>query len=255
VTRRPGSDALQEVLAGAAEVVAAALAQVVDRRPSSEVPGQYALDVVTDAVVVPYLVGAGLGVLSEESGLHHGDRDVVVVVDPVDGSTNASRSLPWYACSLCAVDADGPVAARVVNLATGEVFSAERGRGARCDGVPLDGHPAARRLDEAIVGFNGLPTRHWGWSQARVLGAAALDLCAVAAGRLDGYVELVDGLAPWDYLAATLVCREAGAVVADAHGRPLEVLDPTARRAPVAAGTPELLEHLLAQRGADGGAS
>src|SRR5690606_36729785 len=104
---------------------------------------------------------AGVGVLSEESGLHHPEREVVVVVDPVDGSTNASRSLPCYACSLCAVDAEGPLAARVVNLATGEAFTAERGGGARCDGEPLAAVGAAE-LADAAVRFNGTPTAHWG---------------------------------------------------------------------------------------------
>src|SRR4051794_17727285 len=66
-------------------------------------PGQYFSDLAADPAAVEMLVSAGCGVLSEESGLHHPDRDVVVVLDPVDGSTNASRALPWFATSLCAV--------------------------------------------------------------------------------------------------------------------------------------------------------
>ena len=64
------------------------------------------------------LTGNGLGVLSEESGRHHPDRAITVVIDPVDGSTNASRGIPWFATSLCAVDTDGPLAALVINLAS-----------------------------------------------------------------------------------------------------------------------------------------
>ena len=75
------------------------------------------------------LLPGGVGVLSEESGRHDADRDIVVVVDPLDGSTNAAHGIPWYAMSLCAVDAEGPLAALVVNLATGERFEADAGRG------------------------------------------------------------------------------------------------------------------------------
>src|SRR5207248_2509612 len=74
------------------------------------------------------------GVLSEESGRHHADRAVTVVVDPLDGSTNASRGIPWFATSLCAVDDEGPLAALVVNLVDGTTYRAERGQGATVDG-------------------------------------------------------------------------------------------------------------------------
>ena len=75
-----------------------------------------------------------------------------------------------------------------------------------------------------------------GWAQFRCLGAAALDLCAVADGTLDGYVDCVtDAHGVWDYLGALLVCREAGVIVEDANGRILCVLDRSVRRTPVAA--------------------
>ncbi len=91
--------------------------------------GQYRHDVLVDDLVVPSLSAAGFRVLSEESGLV-GSGEVTVVVDPVDGSTNGSLGLPWYATSLCAVDAEGPWVALVANLATGERFRAVRGGGA-----------------------------------------------------------------------------------------------------------------------------
>ena len=132
----PGEDVL-EVLAAASRVVAAALIGIDDWLPAGGRPGQYALDLVADEPVCELLLDHGFGVLSEESGLHHADRDIVVVVDPVDGSTNASRRIPYYNTSLCAVDADGPLAALVVNQATGERFDAVRGGGARCQGAPI----------------------------------------------------------------------------------------------------------------------
>lgn len=242
-----GDDDLLGLLREAARRTADTLLSLVDRRPTTVVAGQYELDLATDAVVVPFLLDAGLGVLSEESGLHHPEREVVVVVDPVDGSTNASRHLPWCASSLCAVDADGPRVALVQNLATGEAFDAIRGRGARCGGRAIAPAPVTT-LREALVLFNGVPGGYWGWNQARVLGSAALDLCLVAAGRADAYVDLHGALGPWDYLAALLVCREAGVEVVDAGGRELVVLDHAARRSPVAAATPGLLAEVLARR-------
>ena len=237
-----------EALRGAVQVVQDALTTIDDWRPGGERLGQYALDLVADAPVTRYLTAAGFGVLSEESALHHPDRDVVVVVDPVDGSTNASRRIPYYATSLCAVDADGPLAATVVNLPTGETFEAVRGGGATRDGEPI--HPShTTTLPDALVAVNGLPGAHWGWAQFRSFGAAALDLCAVACGRIDGYVDATPGQhGPWDYLGGLLVCQEAGAVVHDAQGRDLVALEHAARRMPVAAATPELLEALTAAR-------
>lgn len=232
----------------AVAVVHEALATIEDWRPGGERLGQYALDLVADAPVTRSLVEDGFGVLSEESGLHHPEREIVVVVDPVDGSTNASRRIPYYATSLCAVDADGPLAALVVNLATGERFDAIRGGGARRDGEAIHASNTTA-LPDALVAVNGLPERHWGWAQFRSFGAAALDLCAVACGRIDGYVDATPGQhGPWDYLGGLLVCREAGAHVVDAHGRDLVALAHEARRMPIAAATEPLLGALTAAR-------
>ena len=101
----------------------------------------------------------------------------------------------------------------------------------------------------AIVGISGPPGGAYGWAQFRALGASALDLCLVAAGTLDAYVDMsVDAHGVWDYLAATLVCAEAGAVVVDAMGRELVALEHAARRTPVGAATPALLDALLGVR-------
>ncbi len=98
------------------------------------------------------------------------------------------------------------------------------------------------------MGVWGLPASNPGWAQFRCLGAAALDLCAVADGTLDGYVDCVeDAHGVWDYLAALLVCQEAGVTVVDARGRDLCVLDRSARRTPVAAAGTTLHEALLSR--------
>jgi len=242
-------DALVEVLREAATAVRAALDTLDDWGLAGTRPGQYRSDLAADDAALAVLDKAGLGVLSEETGLHNADRDIVVALDPVDGSTNASRRLPWYASSLCAVDGDGALAAYVVNQATGEWFEAVRGGGARTTGNAQVLSSATEALNAAVVGLSGWPPRHGGWKQMRALGAAALDLCAVAAGRLDAYVDFSwNAHGPWDYLAGMLVCQEAGAVVADAFGRDLVCLEHDCRRTPVAAATPSLLADLVALR-------
>jgi myo-inositol-1(or 4)-monophosphatase len=192
--------------------ITAALSLVEDWSPQTGATThqQYALDLTADGPAVEVLTGAGFGVLSEESGHHHPERAITVVMDPVDGSTNASRQVPWYATSLCAVDAEGPRAALVVNLA-------------------LCGHPQAKGP----------------WAQTRVMGAAALDLASVANGRFDAYLDNTVGiLGPWDYLGGVLLVTEAGGVVADVQGRDLVTLEHGAKRGVVAAANAEILDGL-----------
>lgn len=225
--------------------VADALSELGDWGHSGNRPDQYNHDVVADHIMVGGLHDAGFRVLSEESGMT-GEGDIIVVVDPVDGSTNASRALPWYATSLCAVDERGPLAADVANLATGDRYRAIRAMGAEADHVDL-GPSSCRALSEALLSFAGLPPEHGGWNQFRSYGAAALDLCGVAAGTFDGFVDVSRSHRVWDYLGAWLICREAGVAVVDGLGRDLLILSGESR-APVAAATPELLEQVLAMQ-------
>ena len=231
-----------------ADAVAAAFAEVRDFGPSGHRDGQYTLDVVANDAALVVLRRAGVGVLSEESEFEPGRTGEVVVIDPIDGSTNASRGVRYFATAMCLVDADGPSVALVANQATGERYWALRGGGAWCDGVRI-GPTDCTDVADAIVGLNGLPPHPLGYRQSRVLGAVALDLCHVAAGVFDGYVDcVVEAHGAWDYLASVMICREAGAHVVDLHGRDLLVLEPSARRTPIAAATPELLAQLLASR-------
>jgi myo-inositol-1(or 4)-monophosphatase len=237
-----------EVLHGVVTAVAASLEGLDDWGLAGTRPGQYRSDLIADRAALAVIEEAGFGALSEESGLHATERPIWVVLDPVDGSTNASRKLPWWATSVCAIDAEGPLAAVVANQATGTRFEASRGGGARCDGAPI-GPTSCRSMRSAIVGLSGYSTRWLGWAQYRALGAAALDLCAVAAGNLDAFIDCAaHSLAPWDYLGGVLICQEAGAVVQEAFGRDLVVREPGVRRAPLAAATPELLAEALAGR-------
>lgn len=235
----------------AAEAVGKVLRDTVDWGASGLRVGQYAVDLAADRACLDVLYGAGFRVLSEESGVtiaEGGDPGApVVVVDPVDGSTNASRQVPWFATALCLVVDDVPTVATVANHATGDVFTAVRGGGALRNGQPCR-PTAVTALHDAIVGVSGLPTHDYGWSQFRALGASAPDICNVACGITDAWCDMNEHHGVWDYLASVLIAEEAGCVVGEIHGRDLCVLDHTARRGPIVAATPELFDALLAER-------
>jgi myo-inositol-1(or 4)-monophosphatase len=143
------------------------------------------------------------------------------------------------------LDDSGPLAARVVNLATGTVYRAERGAGATRDGRPIAPSDVVE-LRRAMIGLSGYARRYLGWRQYRTLGAAALDLCAVADGTLDGYLDCArDAHGPWDYLGGLLICTEAGVAIAEREGRELICREAHERRSPVAGATAELLGELV----------
>jgi myo-inositol-1(or 4)-monophosphatase len=242
------ADEVLEVLNQVADAVRSALDGLDDWGLAGTRQSQYRSDLVADRAALDVIEAAGYGCISEESGEHHLDRSIVVVLDPVDGSTNASRGLPWWATSACALDAEGPLAAVVVNQAIGTRFAAIRGGGATRDGVAIR-PTACTRFDACTVALSGFPQRWLGWSQYRAFGAAALDLCAVASGSLDAFIDCArQSLAPWDYLGGLLICQEAGAHIADTFGRDLVVREFGPRRTPVAAATAELLVEAVAAR-------
>jgi fructose-1,6-bisphosphatase/inositol monophosphatase family enzyme len=217
-----------------------------DWGPAGTRPGQYHLDLAADAAALPILLGAGLAVLSEESGVTGElSAGLLAVIDPVDGSTNAHRGIPFYATSICVLDSAGPLVGTVVNQATGTRFEAVRGGGARRDGAVIAPSGCAD-LSTAIVGITGFPGTHPGWAQFRALGAAALEFCAVAEGMLDAF-SVVGGstLFGWDYLAGMLICDEAGAVTVERDGADPVVRDAGTRR-PVVAATRALAAQLYA---------
>lgn len=226
---------LQQLLRSLSNDAATKLAEISNRRDEGEREGQYGLDLVIDNPLVESLLENGLGVLSEEAGVISPDRELLAVVDPVDGSTNASRLLPWYATSICIFDDQGPFVSLVENLATRERFEAIRGGGALHNGQPMEPVESVA-AGERIVLVNGTAPNKGPWAQYRCLGASALDISYVAAGKVDGYVDFDDEAhGVWDYAGALLVCTEVGAVIGDAFGRDLVHRDHTARRTPVVA--------------------
>lgn len=165
----------------------------------------------------------GESVLGEEEGGERALDGLRWVVDPIDGTVNYLYGYPWYAVSL-AVQLDGrSIAGAVVEPVSGRVWSAASGHGAFLDEVTLR-VATAERLDLALVGTGFAYRRQRRSAQAAAVsrllaevrdirrnGAASLDLCAVAAGWVDGYYEV--GLNRWDWAAGALIAEEAGAHV------------------------------------------
>jgi len=204
---------------------------------------QYHLDVAADEAALAVLLPAGFRVVSEESGVS-GIGDFTVVIDPIDGSTNCDRGIPFFATSLAVLHHDELIAGMVANQASGTIYWARRGEGATRDGEPIK-CSGERDLANAMVGFSGLPERNIGWSQFRALGSAALECCFVADGSLDAYaVAQHSTLNPWDYLAGLLIVKEAGGAAGDYQGEEL-VTDERVLRHPLFAGSQELLDTLL----------
>ncbi len=191
---------------------------LLERFPDHEILAE---ESATDAVV-PGL-GATPGGPAEGAGSEGRGDAIRWIIDPLDGTTNWLHGYPEYAVSIAAVDGAGQRIALVLNSATGERFTAVRGRGSRLDGQPIQ-TSSIRQLRLALVG-TGFPFKRldllprYLQSFQRVLeatsgvrrgGAAALDLCNVACGRLDAFWEF--WLLPWDFAAGLLIIREAGGV-------------------------------------------
>ena len=153
------------------------------------------------------------------------------VFDPIDGTTNFAHGLPIF-CASVALEIDGAAeVAAVYDPTRKELFTAARGSGARLNGASLHVSSAATLIDAMLVtGFPydvhsrvdeivGLFGRFVGRARAvRRLGSAALDLCYVAAGRMDGFWE--SDLKPWDIAGGALIVAEAGGRVTNMAGEP-----------------------------------
>jgi myo-inositol-1(or 4)-monophosphatase len=199
-----------------------------------------ATDLVTDAdrAVEELLRGElaarrpGDAILGEEGGASAGRDGARVrwLIDPIDGTVNFLLGLPQFAVSIAAQLDGRTVAACVLNPVSGELFSATRGAGAYLGERRLTG-PRVVPLAEAVLatGFGYDPGLRARQAQLvarllgrvgnlRRLGSAALDLCFLAAGRLDLYFE--GPLGEWDYAAGLLIAQEAGAATSGLAGRP-----------------------------------
>ena len=180
-----------------------------------------------DAVILGEELSPEIAAATVESGL-------VFVVDPLDGTTNFLHGLPWYAVSIAAMR-DGVLAAGVIlNVATGDLFTAVQGSGARRNGQPIHVSTIAEPIrslvstgfpfkngDQVDIYLRGFAAVMRETAGIRRIGSAALDLADVACGRYEAFWEL--SLAPWDIAAGILLVREAGGVVTDLEGAPAPV--------------------------------
>ncbi|MFJ4680269.1 MULTISPECIES: inositol monophosphatase family protein [unclassified Kitasatospora] len=236
-------DLLQELLATALEAATRAGELLRDGRPadlgvaatkSSPVDVVTEMDLASEKLVLE-LISARRpddGYLGEEGADRPGTSGVRWVVDPLDGTVNYLYGLPSWAVSVAA-ELDGEAVVGVVFVpARNELFQAVRGGGAHLDGRRLAVRPAPAWGGALVAtGFGYLRERRV--HQAEVLhalmgevrdvrrgGAAAVDLCDLAAGRFDGYYER--GLAPWDRAAGLLIAAEAGALTGSRPGLPAD---------------------------------
>jgi myo-inositol-1(or 4)-monophosphatase len=188
-------------------------------------------------------------IVGEEGTDTDGSSGVHWLIDPIDGTTNFLYGLPGYNVSIAARTEDGTEAGAVYVPATDELFTAVRGGGARLNGAPIR-CSAATSLRHALVatGFSYLPERREAQAarlaaligkvrDVRRVGAAAYDLCAVAAGRVDVYYE--QWLGPWDLAAGELIASEAGCRTGSFAGGPVQPSN-------VLVSTPALFEPMVA---------
>jgi myo-inositol-1(or 4)-monophosphatase len=191
------------------------------------------MDTRSERTIVGTLTAAfpGHGVLAEEETVRRNNSGFLWIIDPLDGTTNYAHGYPCFSVSI-ALQHQGQVAVGVVyDPMRDELFSAIRGKGAHLNGRPVrvssldtliksllaTGFP----YDRKESGENNMNYFHallMASQEVRRDGSAALDLCAVAAGRFDGFWELK--LKPWDVAAGSLIVQEAGGMISDLAGNP-----------------------------------
>lgn len=170
-------------------------------------------------------------IVGEEGTDSAGESGIRWLIDPIDGTTNFQYDLPGYAVSIAALSEDRPLAGAIYIPSSKELFTATAGGGARLNGSPIScgttsslqhalvatgfSYQIERRREQAVRIAEVIPRVR----DIRRFGAAAPDLCYVAAGRIDVYFE--DGLGPWDWAAGELIAREAGCRTGRFDGTPL----------------------------------
>ena len=198
----------------------------------------------------------GSYILSEESGVTAGDEQHAWYVDPLDGTVNYAHGIPFFSVSIAYARRGVMQAGVVYDPLRNEMFSAERGRGARLNGRPIHASTATElRRSLLVTGFpyDAWDTEHDNFANfvhfgkltqgVRRFGSAALDACYVAAGRFDGFWEL--SLRPWDVAAGGLIAEESGARVTNVRNLPDYLSTPQSIVAAAPGLHAEIIAHLL----------
>ncbi len=186
-------------------------------------------DLASEAAILSCLRSTGIPVLSEEAGgALRGRR---WIVDPLDGTGNFVRHLPWFGVAVALATDDRVELAAIYAPMTEELFAAERGRGATLNGAPMHVSETAPLAQSCVFtsidrGLRADPVRIRRFvrvaervGEMRSPNAAQVDLAYVAAGRADAFWE--DGLPPWDMAAGSILVEEAGGTVSGLDGGPL----------------------------------
>ena len=216
---------------GAGEILRAGFGKTHDIRRKSRIDIVTEVDERSEKYLLQQIRSrfAGDAIVAEESGEIRGDSGNTWYIDPLDGTTNYAHNMPIFAVSL-AYAVNGVLQLGVVyDPLRDECFFAERGGGAFLNGEAIKVSPETELVNSLLVtGFpydirenpaNNLDNFGSFAMQAqaiRRLGSAVLDLCYIAAGRMDGYWEI--GLKAWDIAAGTLLVQEAGGKVSDLNG-------------------------------------
>ena len=217
-----------------------------------------AIDAAAERVILERLHAIdGATIVSEEVGELRGDGRLRIVVDPIDGSLNAKRGIPFFSLSVAVAEGetmDDVVFGYIYDFGTGEEWTAERGEGARLNGVELGPTRPRERIE--ILSFEATLTSSVAEKAAavvglayrlRIMGSLALSLCHLAAGRVDAVCSLKAARAV-DIAAAQLLVRERGLAIDLPEAPPFGAapLDTEGRSRVVAAATPEVAAELFA---------
>ena len=168
------------------------------------------------------------GFITEEGSAGHDQEQLVWVIDPLDGTTNFIHQFPPYAVSIALMQGQQVIIGVVYEICANECYYAWQGGGAYLDGTPI--HVSHQEIEDALLCFqlpynseaykptakHFIDTFYGHCASIRMMGSAAIALCYVAAGRLDGYAEQY--LGQWDFMAGGLIVREAGGSVTDFSG-------------------------------------
>jgi len=234
---------MKERLERIAEIVAEKVAALPDGFASDEEVGmgasgaatskidKFAEDIIIDLVRKE---GMGFNILSEEAGLIDLGGDKTLVVDPVDGTANFHADIPIYSISLAVGDSrmSDVTHGLVRNLVSGDIYYAEKGKGARLNGHRISTKKFLKR-SSIFLAFVGNHTSPATWKvvefprRIRSLGCASLEMCLVAGGNVDGFYFNCDDFEKRmrivDIAASSLILREAGGEVYDLNGQVLDM--------------------------------
>lgn len=222
------------------------------------------VDLAAEKAIIEILLrhGVSFTLVSEESGIKEygsNPKDCYVTVDPIDGTTNLVHGLPFY-CSSIAIS-HKPIlsdvyAAMVTDLFHGNTYTAAKGEGACCNGEEIS-TSSTSSLEEAVIGLDlntykikevapQLSELIQNTKHIRHFGANALELCFVAEGLTDAFVDIRGKLRTTDVAAGFLILKEAGGIISAPDGQPVDVkLDPKQTLKFVASGNPTIHKSIL----------